>query len=125
MKRVIGLGGIFFKSKDPKALNEWYKKHLGLPAEEWGVQFETQTLVKESPNAYQVWSAFKESTPYLAPSDKPFMFNFIVDDLHPLLAQLKEEGVTIVKEAEESEFGRFGWIMDPEGNKIELWEPPR
>jgi predicted enzyme related to lactoylglutathione lyase len=125
MKRVIGLGGVFFKSKDPKALNEWYNKHLGLGAESWGAVFQFDRVTSEAPGGYNVWSPFKEDTTYIEPSTKPFMFNFIVADLISLLDVLRSEGVDIVGEMQDSEFGKFGWCMDPEGNKIELWEPPQ
>jgi predicted enzyme related to lactoylglutathione lyase len=121
---VVGLGGVFFKAKDPAALNAWYKQHLGLPAEPWGVQFNINDVLSAKPGAYNVWSAFKETTEYLSPSSKPFMFNFIVDDLHGLLAQLREEGIETTAPPQEGEYGKFCWIMDPEGNKVELWEPP-
>jgi predicted enzyme related to lactoylglutathione lyase len=124
MKRVIGIGGIFFKSKDPKALGDWYQKYLGITNEGWGAQFQLKDLngVKE---VYQIWSPFKAETTYFEPSTQPFMINFIVDDLTALLDQLKQEGVNVMDKTDESEFGKFGWCMDPEGNKIELWEPPR
>ncbi|MCB0569843.1 MAG: VOC family protein [Phaeodactylibacter sp.] len=121
MKRVTGIGGLFFKAKDPKALQAWYEKHLGLPVTpdgyivfEWGRQGEM---------GHTVWSAFPEHTTYYAPSDKPFMFNYRVENLAGLLNVLREEGVEVVGEIEAYDYGKFGWIMDPEGNKIELWEP--
>lgn len=121
MKRVTGIGGIFFKAKDPKALQAWYQKHLGLPATpdgyivlQWG---------QKGDSGYTVWSAMPESTQYYAPSPSPFMINYRVENLDALLAVLKEEGVEIVGEPEKYEYGKFGWILDPEGNKIELWEP--
>ena len=121
MKRVTGIGGIFFKAKDPKALQAWYQKHLGLPVTpdgyivlQWG---------EEGHSGYTVWSAMPESTEYYAPSASPFMINYRVDDLDALLKVLREEGVEVVGEPEVYEYGKFGWVMDPEGNKIELWEP--
>lgn len=123
MKRVIGIGGIFFKSKDPKALGDWYQKHLGIDNQGWGAQFLVKEL-SEVKDAYQLWSPFKAETTYFEPSSQPFMINFIVHDLTALLHQLKQEGVTVMDKTDESEFGKFGWCMDPEGNKIELWEPP-
>lgn len=125
MKRVVGLGGIFFKSKDPKALREWYKTHLGIAAEEWGTQFFWKAVEDEGLQGYNVWSPFKEDTTYIAPSEKPYMINLIVADLYALLAALRTEGVHVFDETDDSEFGKFGWILDPEGTKIELWEPPR
>lgn len=124
MKRVIGIGGIFFKSKDPKVLGQWYEQHLGIKNEGWGAQFMVDNL-KEVKDAYQLWSPFKADTTYFEPSTQPFMINFIVDDLTGLIAKLKEEGVTVMDKTDESEFGKFGWCLDPEGNKIELWEPPK
>lgn len=124
MKRVIGIGGIFFKSKDPKALGDWYQKHLGVNNEGWGAQFLVTDLA-EVKDAYQLWSPFKAETTYFEPSSQSFMINFMVDDLTSLLAQLKVEGVNVMDKTDESEFGKFGWCMDPEGNKIELWEPPK
>lgn len=122
-KRVTGLGGVFFKTKDSKAMNDWYSKHLGLPCTEYGANFEWRE--KENPDkiGITVWSTFKESTNYFDPSEKPFMFNYRVENLVELLQVLKEEGVTIVGEMQEYSYGKFGWILDPEGNKIELWEP--
>ncbi len=124
MKRVIGLGGIFFKSKDPGALREWYRKHLGIASEEWGAQFFPKQLEEANVDAYQVWSPFRETTTHFAPGEQPFMVNFIVEDLSGLLDQLRLEGVDVMKETEDTEFGKFGWILDPDGTKIELWQPP-
>jgi predicted enzyme related to lactoylglutathione lyase len=125
MKRVTGLGGVFFKTKDPKKIKEWYGKHLGLPMDEYGVSFRwIDPNNKEAKEPAQTaWSPFKEDTPYFQPSEKPFMFNYRVENLVELLKALKEEGVQIVGEMEDTPYGKFGWIMDPEGNKIELWEP--
>ena len=124
MKRVTGLGGIFFKCKDTAKTSEWYKKHLGFNLEDWGGSVfnwvdENDPKIKGT----TVWSPFKDDTEYFKPSDKQFMFNYRVDDLEALLKVLREEGVQIVGEIQEESYGKFGWIMDPEGNKIELWEP--
>jgi predicted enzyme related to lactoylglutathione lyase len=126
MKYVTGIGGIFFKAQDPEKLGEWYRKHLGLEVEEYGgVTFrEGQSVAEPKRQAYTVWSPFAADTEYFAPSQKPFMINFRVTDLDALLAQLRRDGVTVDERAEKSEFGYFGWAMDPEGNRIELWEPP-
>ena len=126
MERVIGLGGPFIKAKDPKALAAWYEKHLGLSFKgtvytDW--QFTNEDGSKKAGN--NVLSFFKEQSDYFAPSEKSTMLNFIVKDLFALLPVLKEEGVTIVGEPMDEEYGKFGWILDPEGNKIELWEPPK
>jgi predicted enzyme related to lactoylglutathione lyase len=125
MKRVTGIGGIFFKSDEPKKLREWYGRHLGLEITDWG-----STFFWIDPNnrdakvsARTEWSPFEKDTTYFSPSSKPFMFNYRVENLVELLKALKEEGVVIVGEIQEFSYGKFGWIMDPEGNKIELWEP--
>ena len=125
MKRVTGIGGIFIKAKDPEGLREWYRKHLGIESESWGgIAFQW----KDDPRAesgYTIWSVFKEDTKYFEPANKPFMINFRVADLTSLLAQLRDEGVEVdPKSGEDSDFGKFGWVMDPEGNRVELWEPP-
>lgn len=125
MKRVTGLGGVFFKTSDPKKLNEWYGKHLGLPIGEYGTSFQWIDINNKEAKepAQTAWSPFVADTKYFLPSDKPFMFNYRVENLIELLKVLKEEGVQIVGEVEEYPYGKFGWIMDPDGNKIELWEP--
>ena len=125
MKRVTGLGGIFIKAKDPKSLLEWYRKHLGIEAESWGgVAFQWKDD-PQAENGYTIWSVFPDETKYFAPGNKPFMINFRVADLTSLLAQLRDEGVEVdPKSGEDSDFGKFGWVMDPEGNRVELWEPP-
>jgi predicted enzyme related to lactoylglutathione lyase len=123
-KRVVGLGGIFFKAKDPKAMIEWYKKHLGLSIEEWGgVMFKWADLSTTNTDAYSMVSFFSEDTDYLKPSSKDFMLNLVVDDLFSLVDMLKKEGVELIGEPSNTEFGKFASIMDPEGNKLELWEP--
>lgn len=122
MKRVTGIGGIFFKAKDPKALAEWYRAHLGLNVEDWGgVAFR---WADDSALGTTIWSPFKDDTSYFAPSTAPFMVNFRVADLHALLAALRAEGCDVQDKVDESEYGKFGWVVDPEGNKLELWEPP-
>ena len=120
MKRVVGLGGVFFKAKDPKALYEWYRKHLGIESVEgagamWGDA--------DHPGS-NVFAIFPQTTKYFAPSESSFMINFRVDNLQELVKALREEGVPVEK-VEEHEYGKFGWIMDPEGNRVELWEPPK
>ena len=124
MKRVTGIGGVFFKAKDPKALGAWYRRHLGLNVEEWGgVAFR---WAEDNPNGAgtTIWSPFNEDTSYFAPSASSFMVNFRVADLHALLAALRAEGCEVQDKVDESEYGKFGWVLDPEGNKVELWEPP-
>jgi predicted enzyme related to lactoylglutathione lyase len=120
-KRVTGLGGFFFKTKDPDSIKKWYKDHLGLPVDDYGCTFWWKDT--HGNDCSTQWSPFKEDTKYFNPSKKQFMMNFRVENLHDLLKVLKEEGVTIVGEIEEYDYGKFGWILDPEGNKIELWEP--
>jgi len=125
MKRVTGIGGIFFKSKDPKRLAEWYRTHLGLEVEDWGgVSFRWASPENPAGIGTTIWSPFDEKTTYFAPSQSAFMVNYRVADLHALLAQLRNEGCEVDPKVEESEYGKFGWVMDPEGNRIELWEPP-
>ncbi len=124
MKRVIGIGGIFFKAKDKNLLCDWYKKHLGIPVEDWGgAVFKWTDIATLNKEAFTVWSPFKDDTSYFNPSEKSFMLNFVVDDLAPLITLLKSEGIEFIGEAIEEENGKFAWILDPEGNKIELWEP--
>lgn len=124
MKKVTGIGGIFFKSSDPKATREWYQKHLGfVVSEDNNILFEWKEVDQSEQSGYTVWAPFKETTKYFEPSQKQFMINYRVDNLKELLEQLKKEGVQVVGEMQEEPFGKFGWIMDPEGNKIELWEP--
>lgn len=125
MKRVTGIGGIFFKADDPKKLRDWYAKHLAIPIEEWGgVAFKWREQEDPKREGYTVWSPFEKDTDYFTPSKKPFMINFRVENLDAVLDQLQSEGVTVDSKREESELGKFGWIMDPEGNRIELWQPP-
>lgn len=124
MKRATGIGGIFFKAKDPGKLLEWYRVHLGIEVESWGGYAFQWKDDPRSASGSTIWSPFAEDTKYFEPGKKDFMINFRVADLHQLLAQLREEGVEVDPKAEESEFGKFGWVMDPEGNRIELWEPP-
>ena len=120
-KRVTEIGGLFFKTKDPKASKDWYKKHLGFNTDDYGCTFWWKD--KEGKDSTTQWSPFTQDTKYFNPSKKDFMFNYRVENLHELLAVLKEEGVTSVGEVEEFEYGKFGWILDNDGNKIELWEP--
>ena len=125
MKRVTGLGGVFFKSRDPQSSRDWYASHLGIPMESWGAQFPWRDHANPDIEGYSVFSLFEANTAYMSPSEQPFMVNFRVDDLHALIAELKKEGIETIGEVDESEFGKFGWILDPDGVKIELWEPPK
>jgi predicted enzyme related to lactoylglutathione lyase len=125
MKRVTGIGGIFFKARDPAALGAWYQKHLGIPLEAWGgAAFRWAGEHNPAGVGTTIWNPFAADTSYFAPSSAPFMVNYRVDDLHALLAALRAEGCTVDDKVEESEYGKFGWVMDPEGNRLELWQPP-
>ncbi len=121
--RVVGIGGIFIKCRDVEGTKAWYAKHLGISMESWGAMFP----FREDPNpeAYANLSFFKEETRYMAPSESRFMINFRVDDLDALITELKASGIPLIGEPENIEFGKFAWILDPEGNKIELWEQPK
>ncbi|MFN8179603.1 MAG: VOC family protein [bacterium] len=125
MPRVTGIGGIFFKARDPDALRAWYRRHLGLDIQEWGgVTFVWNPPDAPAPNGATVWSIFPADTKYFDPSPSPFMINYRVEDLDALLAALRAEGCAVDEKVESTEYGRFGWVMDPEGNRIELWQPP-
>jgi predicted enzyme related to lactoylglutathione lyase len=125
MKRVIGVGGVFFKAQDPKALLAWYRKHLGIEAAEWGgTTFDWRSADNPSGEGKTVWSVFGTNSECFAPSNSRFMINYIVADLHGLLALLRAEGCAVDDKVDDSEYGKFGWVMDPEGNRVELWEPP-
>src|SRR5688572_30625572 len=121
MKRVTGIGGLFFRTKDPDKIKEWYKKHLGMESDQYGATF--NWIQEHGPKGFTVWSPFKDSTTYFQPSEKEFMFNYRVENLEELLNVLKEEGIEQVGAIEVFDYGKFGWILDPEGNKIELREP--
>ena len=122
MKRVTGVGGVFFKSEDPEKLKNWYAKHLGLNTDEYGCMFKMGG--KEESHLLQ-WSVFKSDTDYMQPSTSPFMINYCVEDMEKLVEVLKSEGVEVVDDIAIYEYGKFVHIMDPDGNKIELWEPPK
>lgn len=125
MKRVTGIGGVFFKSRDPESLRAWYRDHLGLDVQSWGGVALPWTGVETAQSeGVTVWTIFPESSDYFRPSTAPFMINYRVSDLMELLDTLRREGCTVDDRTEVSEFGKFGWVMDPEGNRIELWEPP-
>lgn len=121
--KVTGIGGIFFRSKNPAEIKDWYGKNLGLAITEYGSPFEFRNAHRPDEINYLNWSPFDEDTDYFAPSDKEFMINYRVQNLVELVKNLKENGVTVVDEIEEYEYGKFVHILDPEGNKIELWEP--
>ena len=122
MKRVTGIGGIFFKCKDPAKMKEWYKTHLGFNTEEYGTNFEWRHADEPTKKGFTLWSPFVESTKYFEPSSKDFMINYRVQNLDLLVEELKKEGVTICDEIETFDYGKFVHITDIEGNKIELWE---
>jgi predicted enzyme related to lactoylglutathione lyase len=125
MKRVTGIGGIFIKSADTKRLRDWYKKHLGIEVTEWGgAAFDWKGPHNPDGVGTTAWSIFEASSNYFDPSNAPFMVNYRVESLLPLIAELRNEGCQVIGEVQESEFGKFGWVLDPDGNKIELWEPP-
>jgi len=121
--KVTGIGGIFLRSKNPKAMYEWYGANLGLAIGDYGSPFEFRNANRPDEINYLNWSLFNENTDYFNPSQKEFMINYRVQNIEGLVKKLEENGVTIVDEIEEYEYGKFVHIMDPEGNKIELWEP--
>ncbi|HET8898466.1 MAG TPA: VOC family protein [Rhodanobacteraceae bacterium] len=123
MKRVTGIGGIFFKSPNPAALSAWYREHLGLDLTDWGGAIFHWGGADSAPGV-TVWSPFADDSDAMAPSAARFMINFRVDDLDALLAALRDEGCQVLERTESSEQGKFGWVLDPDGNKIELWQPP-
>ena len=123
MKKVTGIGGVFFKCKDPNKIRDWYKLHLGLNTNKYGTVFEWRQGADTTKKGFTQWSPFKETTNYFSPSSKDFMINYRVENLDKLLEQLKKEGVTIADTIETVEYGKFVHIMDIENNKIELWEP--
>ena len=125
MKRVTGIGGIFFHAKDPVALRAWYQEHLGIDVQEWGGTAFTWADGAGNPiKGTTVWSVFAASGDLFAPSTSTFMINYRVEDLAGLLQALRKEGCNVLEKTDDSEFGKFGWVMDPEGNKVELWQPP-
>jgi predicted enzyme related to lactoylglutathione lyase len=139
MKRVTGIGGIFFKAKDAPALQAWYKRHflqgqrraalqalhLGMDVQDWGGTSFTWADADGQPIAGStIWSVGPQDGDHFAPSIAPFMVNYRVEDLHALVKALKAEGCHVLEKMDESEYGKFAWVMDPEGNKVELWQPP-
>ncbi len=123
MKKVTGLGGIFFKCDDPEKMKEWYGKNLGLSTDAYGATFEWRHADDPSKKGSTIWSPFKKATKYFEPSAKDFMINYRVENLEELVLQLKNEGVAVLDDIASYEYGKFVHILDPEGNKIELWEP--
>jgi predicted enzyme related to lactoylglutathione lyase len=123
MKKVTGVGGIFFKCDNPQAMNEWYAKNLGLATTDYGTTFEWQDAEDPSKKGSTTWSTFPQDSKYFNPSTKPFMINYRVENLVALVAELKKDNVTIIDEIADSDYGKFVHVLDPEGNVIELWEP--
>ena len=123
--RALGVGGIFFRSPDPARLGAWYVEHLGFTVESWddtrGTSFSPADM---PPAAFTVWGAFAADTDYFGDSGQAYMINLVVDNLEAALANVADGGATVLEEREEHDFGRFGWFVDPDGNRVELWEPP-
>ncbi|SDY47190.1 MULTISPECIES: VOC family protein [Rhodonellum] len=123
MKKVTGIGGIFFKCKDPQKMKEWYADHLGLQTDAYGTNFEWRQAEHSEKKGFTQWSTSSENSQHYHPSQKEFMINYRVEDITRLVEELKKDGVTILDEIEAFEYGKFVHLLDPEGNKIELWEP--
>ena len=123
MKKVTGIGGIFFKCKNPLKMKEWYSRNLGLKTDEYGTSFEWRQADNPQKRGFTQWSLFPESTTYIEPSAKDFMINYRVENIEAIVEELKKDGVNVLDEIESFEYGKFVHIMDVEGNKIELWEP--
>ena len=125
MARVLGIGGVFFKSRDPKELQAWYSRHLGIESDTDGYAlFKWRDAQDTDKEHATVWSPFPSDTTYFNPTNAPYMINYIVDDLDGILQQLRDAGAEVDDKVEEMEYGRFGWAVDPEGTRFELWEPP-
>ena len=124
MQRVTGIGGIFFQAKDPVALRSWYQKHLGIDVQDWGgAAFRWADAAGNPMNGTTIWSVSDASSNF-DPGTASFMVNYRVADLHSLIRELRAEGCNVLDKTDDSEYGKFGWVLDPEGNKVELWEPP-
>ena len=125
MARVTGIGGIFFQAKDPVGLRAWYKLHLGIDVQEWGgTAFEWADAAGSPTKVTTAWCISAADGGQFAPSRSPFMVNYRVENLTALLQSLRDEGCNVLEKTDDSEYGKFGWVLDPEGNKVELWEPP-
>ena len=125
MGRVTGVGGVFFSAQDPVALRDWYKRHLGIDVQDWGgAAFSWTDAAGRPVEGTTAWSIGAADGVHFAPSKSTFMVNYRVDDLAGLLQSLRAEGCEVLEQTDDSEYGKFGWVMDPEGNKVELWEPP-
>ena len=125
MRRVTGIGGVFFKAKDAPALQAWYKRHLGIDVQAWGGAAFSWSDADGKPTAgTTIWSVAPTESKQFAPNHASFMINYRVEDLHGIVKVLKEEGCNVLDKIDESEYGKFAWVIDPEGNKVELWQPP-
>jgi catechol 2,3-dioxygenase-like lactoylglutathione lyase family enzyme len=125
MARVTGIGGVFFKARDAPALRAWYRAHFGMDIQSWGgLPFHWRDGERSGRDGATVWAIFPDDSTYFGSDAQRFMFNFRVDDLAAVLAELRAEGCDVDDKVDESEFGKFGWVRDPEGNRVELWEPP-
>ena len=125
MRRVTGIGGVFFQAKDPKVLCAWYKTHLGIDVQDWGgAAFSWADASGQPTTGTTIWSIGATGSTQFAPGTASFMINCRVDDLASLLQALREEGCNVLEKTDDSEYGKFGWVIDPEGNKVELWQPP-
>ena len=125
MKKVTGIGGIFFSAQNPVELRAWYKQHLDIDVQDWGGAAFTWADAEGNPTkGTTVWSIGAADGEHFAKSKAPFMINYRVDDLDAVLQALRDEGCNVLEKADDSEYGKFGWVIDPEGNKVELWEPP-
>jgi predicted enzyme related to lactoylglutathione lyase len=125
MRRVTGIGGIFFQARDPVALRDWYRRHLGIDVLDWGGAAFTWTDAASQPTGgTTIWSIGPADGDGFGPSRSPFMINYRVDDLAALLQALRAEGCQVLDKTDDSEYGKFGWVIDPEGHKVELWQPP-
>jgi predicted enzyme related to lactoylglutathione lyase len=126
VKRVTGIGGIFFKAKNPSTLQAWYKEHLGIDVQPWGgAAFDWTDDQGKPVGGTTAWNIAPMESDQFAPSTASFMVNYRVDDLHALVKALRDEGCNVLDKIDDSEYGQFGWVIDPEGNKVELWQPPR
>lgn len=124
MKRVTGIGGVFFKATDAPSLREWYRRHLGIDVQVWGGAAFDWNADGRPIAGTTAWCIHPQQGDHFAPSLAPFMVNYTVEDLVALIQVLKDEGCNVIERIEDSEYGKFGWVIDPEGNKVELWQPP-
>lgn len=125
MKRVTGIGGIFFQARNPATLRAWYRTHLGIDVQDWGgATFPWADASGSSATGTTIWFVGATDADQFAPGRAPFVINYRVDDLTALLAALRAEGCDVLEKTDDSEYGKFGWVIDPEGNKVELWQPP-